>query len=134
MWFHVGANVDQREQVFINTMTAAGLGLRAIGATAAIEIKTLADANRAIKNVDQSLMVVNKQRADLGAYQNRLEHTIMGTDSGAENLQSAESHIRDTDMAQEMTGYVRNQILNQTEIAMLAQANQSNANVLQILR
>jgi flagellin len=134
MWFHVGANIDQREQVFINTMTAAGLGLRAIGDPQAITIKNLEDANRAIKTVDQSLMVVNKQRADLGAYQNRLEHMIIGTDSGAENLQSAESQIRDADMAYEMTGYVREQILNQTEIAMLAQANQSNANILRILQ
>ena len=77
---------------------------------------------------------VNKQRADLGAYQNRLEHAIGGIDVGAENLQAAESRIRDTDMASEMVQYTKNRILVQAGGAMLAQANQRTQSVLQLLQ
>ncbi|MDR2521686.1 MAG: flagellin [Spirochaetaceae bacterium] len=134
MWFHIGANMDQRKQVFIGTMTAAGLGLRGIGAIESIGIQTPEDANRAIGTLDMSLKVVSKQRADLGAYQNRLEYTITGIDSAAENLQAAESRIRDTDMASRTVHYVRDQILSQAGVAMLAQANSRNNAVLQLLR
>ncbi|MDR0540224.1 MAG: flagellin [Spirochaetaceae bacterium] len=133
MWFHIGANMDQRKQVFIGTMTAAGLGLRAVGASESVGINTPEDANRAIGTVDLSLQLVNKQRADLGAYQNRLEYTVQGIDSAAENLQAAESRIRDTDMAKQMVDYVRDQILSQSGVAMLAQANTRNQAVLQLL-
>jgi flagellin len=78
--------------------------------------------------------MVNKQRADLGAYQNRLEHAIRGIDIGAENLQAAESRIRDTNMANEMVKYVTHQILTQSGTAMLAQANQRGTSVLQLLQ
>jgi flagellin len=134
MWFHVGANIDQREQVFIGTMTAAGLGLRAVGDTAVISLETADDANRAIGTFDESLKLVSKQRADLGAYQNRLEHVIRGVDIGAENLQAAESRIRDTDMAKQMVDYVRDQILSQSGTAMLAQANQRSSMALSLLQ
>ena len=76
---------------------------------------------------------MNKQRADLGAYQNRLEHAVKGLDVGAENLQAAESRIRDADMASEMVEYTKNQILVQAGTAMLAQANMKTQSVLQIL-
>ena len=134
MWFHIGANMDQRTQVFIGTMSAAALGLRNIGSE---EILTLAgpdDANRAIGTLDEALKKINKQRADLGAYQNRLEKTVVGLDIGAENLQASESRIRDTDMAKEMVDFTKNQALTQDGTAMLAQANQSSQNVLSLLR
>jgi len=133
MWFHIGANMDQRTQVFIGTMTSKGLGVRGIDET----FITLADpdnANRAIGTLDAALKIINKQRADLGAYQNRLEHVVRGLDVGAENLQASESRIRDTDMANRMVDYVRDQILNQAGTAMLAQANQRATSVLQLLQ
>jgi flagellin len=134
MWFHIGANMDQREQVFIGTMTSEGLGIRDVGDRTFISLQTPETANRAIGTLDEALKIVNKQRADLGAYQNRLEHAVRGLDGGAENLQAAESRIRDTDMANEMVEYVRNQILSQAGTAMLAQANQRGTSVLQLLQ
>ncbi|MDR2601430.1 MAG: flagellin [Spirochaetaceae bacterium] len=134
MWFHIGANVDQREQIYIGTITTKSLGLRNIGNN---EIMTLEDpdsANRSIAILDDALKTVSKQRADLGAYQNRLEHAIRGIDIGAENIQAAESRIRDTNMANEMVNFTKNQILSQSGTAMLAQANQRSQSVLQLLQ
>ena len=134
MWFHIGANMDQRTQVYIGTMTAEGLGIRDVGDGSFITLETPESANRTIGVLDAALKIVNKQRADLGAYQNRLEHAIRGLDVGAENMQAAESRIRDTDMANQMVSYVRNQILTQSGTAMLAQANQRGTSVLQLLQ
>jgi len=134
MWFHIGANMDQRTQVFIGTMTAAGLGIRNVGDRSILTISTQDDANRAIGTLDAAIKIINKQRADLGAYQNRLEHAVRGIDIGAENLQAAESRIRDTNMAHETVKYTTNQILTQAGTAMLAQANQRGQTVLQLLR
>lgn len=134
MWFHVGANMDQRVQAYIGTMTASALGLRNVGNE---EIMSLGDpdsANRAIGTLDEALKKINKQRADLGAYQNRLEKTVVGLDVSAENLQASESRIRDTNMAKEMVDFTKNQVLNQAGTAMIAQANQSSQNVLSLLR
>ena len=114
-------------------MTAQALGVR----TMEDEIISLADpdsANRAIETLDNALTKINKQRADLGAYQNRLEFTIIGLNVSAENLQAAESRIRDTDMAKEMVEFTKNQILQQSGTAMLAQANQNTQNVLSLLQ
>ncbi|MCL2558042.1 MAG: flagellin [Treponema sp.] len=134
MWLHIGANVDQRIQLFIGTMTAAGLGVRNPGDNSFVSLESGDDANRTIATMDAALMIVNKQRADLGAYQNRLEHAVRSIDVGAENLQASESRIRDTNMASQMVSYVRNQILTQAGMAMLAQANQRGSAVLQILQ
>jgi flagellin len=134
MWFHIGANMDQRERVFIGTMTAKGLGVRNVGDDSILSLSAPDTANRAIGTLDEALKKVNKQRADLGAYQNRLEHAIRGIDIGAENLQASESRIRDTDMANEMVSYTKNKILGQAGNAMLAQANQSTQGVLQLLQ
>ncbi len=134
MWFHIGANMDQREQVYIGTMTAAALGLRQIGSREIVSISTPEQANRNIGVVDAALKQVNKQRADLGAYQNRLEMAIQGIDVSAENLQAAESRIRDLDMASEMVEFTKNQILSQASSAMLAQANMRTQSVLQLLQ
>ena len=133
MWFHIGANMDQRERVYIGTMTAYALNLKQMGTNEIISISSPEGANRTIGMVDAALTKVNKQRADLGAYQNRLEMAIIGIDVGAENLQAAESRIRDADMASEMVEYTKNAILTQAGTAMLAQANAKNQTVLQLL-
>ena len=134
MWFHIGANMDQRTQVYIGTMSATALGLRNVADESIMTLETPDEANRAIGTLDEALKKINKQRADLGAYQNRLEQTIKGLDIGAENLQASESRIRDTDMAAEMVEFTKDQVLSQAGTAMLAQANQSSQNVLSLLR
>jgi len=134
MWFQIGANMDQRKRVFIGTMTAKALGVRDVSNDSIVNLENGDGANRTIGVVDEALKRVNKQRADLGAYQNRLEHAIRGIDVGAENLQVAESRIRDTDMASEMVQYTKNRILVQAGGAMLAQANQRPQSVLQLLQ
>ena len=133
MWFHIGANMDQRERVYIGTMTSNALGMRQEGTGNVLTMESPEDANRSIGSIDSALKTINKQRADLGAYQNRLEHAVRGIDVGAENLQAAESRIRDVDMAKEMVDYTKNQILQQAGTAMLAQANTKTQSVLQLL-
>mgnify|MGYP003289674805 FL=1 len=134
MWFHIGANMDQRTQVFIGTMTSKALNLRNVGDEQIMSLGTPDDANRAIGTLDEALKKINKQRADLGAYQNRLEKTVTGLDIGAENLQASESRIRDTDMAAEMVEFTKDQVLSQAGTAMLAQANQQPQQVLSLLQ
>jgi flagellin len=134
MYFQVGANMDQRERVFIGTMTAQALGLQSAQAGESISISTPDQANRAIGLVDAALTVVSRQRADLGAYQNRFEIAAKGVAVAAENMQAAESLIRDTDMAAETVQFVKNQILSQAGTAMLAQANLQGQTVLQLLQ
>jgi flagellin len=134
MFFHIGANMDQRINAYIGTMTATALGVRAAGSGEILSLTKPDLANTAIGRVDTALRTVNKQRADLGAYQNRLDLSVKGIDTAAENLQASESRIRDTDMAKQMVDYQKNQILTQASQAMLAQANQSTQNVLQLLR
>ena len=134
MWLHIGANMDQRERVYIGTMTSESLGLRNTGSKKFVSISTPDSANRTIGIVDAGLKMVSKQRADLGAYQNRLEHAVKGLDIGAENLQAAESRIRDADMASEMVEYTKNAILVQSATAMLAQANTKTQTVLTLFQ
>ena len=97
-------------------------------------LETPDNANRAIGTLDEAIKKINKQRADLGAYQNRLEKTVEGLDVAAENTQSSESRIRDTDMAAQMVEFTKDNVLSQAGTAMLAQANQSSQNVLSLLR
>lgn len=132
--FHVGANMDQRETAYIGTMTAGALGL-VTGEESGnkVSISTAESANQAIGLVDNALRTVSSQRADLGAYQNRFEMAAQGVAIAAENLQAAESQIRDTNMADRMVSYVRNSILLQSGTAMLAQANLKTQSVLQLL-
>lgn len=134
MWLHVGANMDQRTQVFIGTMTAGALGLRNVGDEEIMTLDTPDNSNRAIGTLDEALTKINKQRADLGAYENRLTKTIDGLNIGSENLTAAESTIRDTDMATEMVEMTKNNILSQAGTAMLSQANQSTQGVLSLLQ
>ena len=134
MWLHVGANMDQRIQVYIGTMTAQALGVREAGTEQILQLTTPEDANRAIGTLDEALKKINKQRADLGGYQNRLEHAVKGLNVSAENMQASESRIRDTNMADQMVDYTKNQILSQAGTAMLAQANSQSQNVLSLIR
>lgn len=134
MQFQIGANVDQNEQVFIGTMTAQALGLTGTqGSDERISIATPDAANMSIATLDNAMKSVNRQRADLGAYQNRFEIAAKGIAVAAENLQAAESRIRDSDMASEMVEYTKNQILTQSGTAMLVQANSQSQNVLRLL-
>jgi flagellin len=135
MQFQVGANMDQNKQVFIGTMTAQALGLKGGQGTAdMVSIEDPTKANQAIGTLDAALKIVSKQRADLGAYQNRFEMAAKGVDVASENLQAAESRIRDTDMASQMVDYTKNRILNQAGSAMLAQANTRSQNVMSLLQ
>ena len=134
MWFHIGANMDQRMQVFIGTMTASALGIREAAGEGILSISTPEDANRSIGTIDEALKKINKQRADLGGYQNRMEYAVKGLDIAAENLQASESRIRDTDMASQMVEFTKNEILQQAGTAMLAQANTQSQTVLSLLR
>lgn len=133
--FQVGANMDQNVEVKIGALDATTLGLRGSqdGANA-ISVDTQENANMAIGVVDEALKAVLTTRANLGAYQNRFETAQKGVDIAAENLTSAESRIRDTDMAEEMVEYAKNSILQSTSTAMLAQANSQSANVLALLK
>jgi len=134
MWLHIGANMDQRTRIYIGTMTSKALGVRNVGDDSIVTLSNADDANRSIGTIDEALKKVSKQRADLGAYQARLEHTIRGLDVGAENMQASESRIRDVDMAHEMVDYTKNNILAQAGNAMLAQANQKTQQVMQLLQ
>ena len=134
MWFHIGSNMDQRTRVYIGTMTSKALGVRNIGDGTIMNMESPDGANRSIGVLDAALKKINKQRADLGAYQNRLEHAARGIDVGAENLQAAESRIRDADMATEMVQFTKDKILAQAGSALLAQANQSTQQVMQLLQ
>ena len=133
MWLHIGPNMHQRERIYIQTMTATALSLKdAIGNP--ITLSTPEFANRNIGVMDQALHIIAKQRADLGAYYNRLEHTAIGLMNAYENIQAAESRIRDTDMAESTVSLTKNQILIQSGTAMLSQANVKSQGILRLLQ
>ncbi len=135
MQFQIGANVDQNARVFIGTMTATALGLKGTqGGEEQISIASPDEANMTLAAVDAALTNVTKQRADLGAYQNRFEMAANGVNIAAENTQAAESRIRDTDMASEIVEFTKNQILTQAGTAMLSQANSQSQTVLALLQ
>lgn len=135
MQFQVGANADQNIRAYIGTMTASALGLKGIqGEDNQISISSPDEANTTIATLDEALKNVNKQRADLGAYQNRMEMAQKGINVAAENTQAAESRIRDADMATEMVEYTKQQVLSQASVAMLSQANSQSQNVLALLK
>lgn len=134
LWLHMGPNADQRERVYIAEMSAKELQLRLETTNEAISVATPEAANETIRKADYALGVLMRQRADLGAYQNRLEHTAKGLMNAYENVQASESRIRDTDMAEEIVRLTTKQILSQTSIAMLAQAGVRPQSILQLLR
>ena len=128
---HVGADADMTNKinVDIEAMSAAGLGIKGIN----VKDDTGVAGTYAIDAIADAISKVSAQRSALGAVQNRLEHTISNLDNVVENTTSAESQIRDTDMAKEMVEYSKNNILAQAGQSMLAQANQSNQGVLSLL-
>lgn len=143
--FHIGANAGQNISLTISAMDAHSLGVAGTGgssasgasaavATSGISISNQASANAAITTINTAITTVSTERAKLGAYQNRLEHTINNLNTSSENLTAAESRIRDVDMAKEMMAQTKNNILAQAAQAMLAQANQQPQGVLQLLR
>jgi len=133
MWFHMGPNMNQRERVYIATMTAQAFKFADASGKLAVTISTPDGANQAIGIMDASLQKLAKQRADLGAYYNRMEMTSKGLMSAYENVQASESRIRDADMAETMVEFTRSNILVQTGTAMLAQANLRPQSVLKLL-
>ena len=133
MWFHMGANQNQRERVFIGTMTATAFQFKDGSGKVALSLESPDGANAALGILDDSLQKLSKQRADLGAYYNRLEFSAKGLMIAYENIQASESRIRDTDMAEEVVNFTRDQILVQTGTAMLAQANGNTQSVLRLL-
>ncbi len=133
MWIHMGPNMHQRERIYVQTMTAKALGLKNMIGNP-MTLSTAGDANRNIGVLDNALHTISKQRADLGAYYNRMEHAAKGLMTAYENVQASESRIRDADMAETMVDFTKNQILVQSGTAMLAQANTQPQGVLQLLR
>ncbi len=142
----VGSETDSQNQInlCIKKLSATTIGVGAIfkesntgrtgGAKDQMDVMSHSNAKSAIENIKQALISISKQRSDLGAIQNRLEHTIKNLDNVVENTQAAESQIRDTDMAEEMVRYSNNNILAQAGQSMLAQANQTNQGVLSLLQ
>jgi len=150
--FQIGANEGQQFTADISDMRSAALGIAGIGSSFvatgvendlsdvsttgehALDLSTAAKATAAITVLDAATASVSGERAKLGAYSNRLDHTIANLGTSSENLTSAESRIRDVDMAKEMSTFSKNNILAQAAQAMLAQANQQPQQVLQLLR
>lgn len=133
MWFHMGANQNQRERVYIGTMTAASFKFKDATGKVSLSLESPEGANNAIGSLDDALQRLSKQRADLGAYYNRLDFAAKGLMSAYENIQASESRIRDADMAEEMVSFTKDQVLVQSGTAMLAQANGSSQSVLRLL-
>ncbi|TAL37880.1 MAG: flagellin [Spirochaetes bacterium] len=133
MWFHMGPNMHQRERVYIGTMTSVGLKLKEQTGAFRANLSTADNANRTIGVIDSALQKVSKQRADLGAYYNRMESASKGLMTAYENIQASESRIRDADMAETMVNFTKDSILVQSGTAMLAQANMKSRTVLQLL-
>ncbi len=133
LWFHIGPNMDQRVQLFVGDMSATALGLISAEGKRMVSASSMDDANRSIGVIDKALERVVRQRADLGSYQNRFEKLYKGLYVAFENTQAAESRIRDTDMALEMSDFIKNQILAQSNVSMLAQANLKPQLVLRLL-
>lgn len=133
---HVGANEDQVIAFAIGDMTATGLGVTS-AAVSALDQSVVSDqidaSNDLLALIDTAISDVSKERSELGAIQNRLNHTINNLEASAENISAAESRIRDVDMAHEMMSFTKNQILMQAGTAMLAQANMKPQSVLQLL-
>lgn len=133
MWFHMGPNQNQRERVYIGTMTATSFNFKDGAGGVALSLETPEGSNVAIGVLDDALQRLSKQRADLGAYYNRLDFAARGLMTAYENTQAAESRIRDADMAEEMVEFTKNQVLVQSGTSMLAQANVQSQSILRLL-
>ena len=132
--FHIGANEDQFVSLTFGDMRSGALGISGASASQGVSITSAASAETAITTINDALETVSAERAKYGAMQNRLEHTINNLRTSAENLQSAESRIRDADMSKIMVNFSKDQIIAQAGTSMLAQANSSSQGVLQLLR
>lgn len=133
----VGANTDQNFTVKLGNMSATALGLKVAGQDGTEQSISLSDpesANMALATVDEALKTVNKNRADIGASMNRMEMAQKGINIASENIAASESRIRDADMAKTITEHVKNQILQQSSVSLLSQANTNSQNVLELLR
>lgn len=133
----VGANADQNFIVKLGNMSATALGLKGAGQDGTEQSISLSDpesANMALATVDEALKTVNKNRADIGASMNRMEMAQKGINIASENIAASESRIRDADMAKTITEHVKNQILQQSSVSLLSQANTNSQNVLALLR
>lgn len=133
----VGANTDQNFTVKLGNMSATALGLKGAGQDGTEQSISLSDpesANMALATVDEALKTVNKNRADIGASMNRMEMAQKGINIASENIAASESRIRDADMAKTITEHVKNQILQQSSVSLLSQANTNSQNVLALLR
>ncbi len=133
MWFHMGPNQNQRERVFIGTMTAASFNFKDGTGRVSLSLESPEGSNASLGVLDDALQRLSKQRADLGAYYNRLDYAARGLMTAYENTQAAESRIRDADMAEEMVEFTKNQVLVQTGTSMLAQANVQSQSILRLL-
>lgn len=133
----VGANTDQNFTVKLGNMSATALGLKGAGQDGTEQSISLSDpesANMALATVDEALRTVNKNRADIGASMNRMEMAQKGINIASENIAASESRIRDADMAKTITEHVKNQILQQSSVSLLSQANTNSQNVLALLK
>ena len=128
--FHIGANMDQRVSVNIGAMTAANLQ---VGGYTPLSISSVETANQSLGRIDEGIQMVVAQRAELGAVQNRMESMVKSLMIATENTIASESVIRDADMAQSMVAYTREQILQQTGAAMLANANMKNQSIMRVI-
>lgn len=128
--FHIGANMDQRVSVNIGAMTAANLQ---VGGDTPLSISSAETANQSLGRIDEGIQMVVAQRAELGAVQNRMESMVKSLMIATENTIASESVIRDADMAQSMVAYTREQILQQTGAAMLANANMKNQSIMRVI-
>ena len=133
MIFQIGPSAAETLKVKTVDMAAASIGVSGTG-TAGVDVTSVSAANASIKKINDAITKVSTYRAELGAAQNRLEHTINNLKVTSENMTAAESRIRDTDMAKEMSAFTKNNILVQASQAMLAQANQTPQGILQLLR
>lgn len=128
MWIHIGANMDQRKRIYINTMTADSLGVKNN-----VTVSSASNANRSIGIIDNAIKTVMKQRADLGAYQNRFENYTNAVMNTYENFTSSGSRIMDTDMAEASVIMAKGSIKSQASLSVLVQANNLNRNALNLL-
>jgi flagellin len=132
--FHIGANEGQSVSITFGSMRASALGISGASVSQAISITSAGAAESAISKIDEAIETVSGERSKYGAMQNRLEHTTNNLRTAGENLQAAESRIRDADMAKEVINFSKNQILIQSGVAMLSQANSSPSSVLSLLQ
>ncbi|MBS4172823.1 flagellin [Bacillus sp. FJAT-49736] len=134
----IGANAGQSMTIEMADMRAAAIGLTGSGTgyttKGTLDLSTSESASNAIEKIDNSIKIVSSQRSRLGAYHNRLEHTINNLENTAENLTAAESRIRDADMAKEIMEFTKQSILAQVAMSMMAQANQQQSMILQLLK